>query len=488
MAYGLRKHAFVADSYDYWTDQYGVINVKDYGAVGNGVHDDTAAIQAALNTANTSGGGIVVFDGTMLVSSPLTVGANTIFRGSGQQSKLIVSPNFQANAFTTGVTMVIFVEGTATGIVIQDMTIDGSNSTVPDVCGVLTNGATGSEPTIEAVLDRVTFNALTGRGLIAWSQSKIRAVGCKAINCGSDGGFRSTFQSSSALNEITLIDCVATGCAQSGFYIDGVKTATLVGCKAYNQTAGGATANGISLGSNCTLIGCETYGNANAGIYVMGSNNRIIACLTHNNSLGCDLYNGSAGQTGNRVIGCISYNQSGPGFSGYNQSQLAVADCISFDNGNANSTGIGMNFDQTTFAIFTNNRCYDDRTTKYQSYGIHIRSSGGGSGNIRLFGNDVTGNLTQGILIDSGISYIASSNPGYNPVGALTAPAIPTSGTAYANTFGVRVRVFVSGGTVSAIAINNTSTGLTYGSFELDPGETITLNYTSAPTWTWFGL
>jgi len=460
-------------------------------------HDDTAAIQAALNAINSAGGGTVTMDGTMVVSSPLTIYANTIFRGSGQQSKLLVSPSFQANAFTTGVTMVIAAPngGSATGIVIQDMTIDGSSSLVPGVCGFLANGAAGSEPTIGAVLERVTFNALTGRGVLAWAQAKIEAVGCQAINCGGDAGFRSTYQGSSLLNEITLIDCVATGCAQSGFFIDGVKNATLVACKAYNQTAGGATANGISVGSNCTLIGCETYNNTNAGIYVIGSNNRIIGCITHNNNLGCDLYSGSAVQTGNRVIGCISYNQTTTsagnvpkGFSGYNQSELLVADCVSFDNGDANGTGVGMDFDQTDFAIFANNQCYDDRSTKYQVYGIHIRSSGGGSGNIRLLGNDVTGNQTQGIVVDSGISYVAALNPGYNPVGVLTAPAIPASGTAVTNTFGIRVRVFISGGAVSAIAINGTATGLTSGTFELDPGETITLTYTSAPTWTWFGL
>jgi hypothetical protein len=82
----------------------------------------------------------------------------------------------------------------------------------------------------------------------------------------------------------------------------------------------------------------------------------------------------------------------------------------------------------------------------------------------------------------------ASGNSGYNPVGLLTAPAVPASGTPQANTFGVRVRVAVSGGSLTNIAINGTNTGLTSGMFELDPGETITLTYTAAPTWTWFGL
>ena len=60
-----------------------VVNVKDpaYGAKGDGTTDDTAAIQAAL----TAGAGKDVLGpaGTYLVSSSLTVPANTRFAGAG---------------------------------------------------------------------------------------------------------------------------------------------------------------------------------------------------------------------------------------------------------------------------------------------------------------------------------------------------------------------------------------------------------------------
>jgi hypothetical protein len=43
-------------------------NVKDYGAVGNGATDDTAAINSAISAANTAGGGVVyVPSGTYLI-------------------------------------------------------------------------------------------------------------------------------------------------------------------------------------------------------------------------------------------------------------------------------------------------------------------------------------------------------------------------------------------------------------------------------------
>lgn len=65
-----------------------IINVKDFGAVGNGVADDTAAIQAAI-TAAGSGGTIIIPTGTYNVSATLNALSNQQILGAGPNATFI---------------------------------------------------------------------------------------------------------------------------------------------------------------------------------------------------------------------------------------------------------------------------------------------------------------------------------------------------------------------------------------------------------------
>ena len=79
------------------------VSVKDYGAVGNGIADDTTAIQNAVNEVARLGGGVVYFDpGTYLTSAAITLSSNTgvAFKGAGSGASLINLSNATANAVT----------------------------------------------------------------------------------------------------------------------------------------------------------------------------------------------------------------------------------------------------------------------------------------------------------------------------------------------------------------------------------------------------
>ena len=84
----------------------GVLNVKDFGAKGDGVTDDTAAIQAALNAYPNGGRIIYLPNGTYLVSDTLSWSAgtgigddykNTILQGQSQSGAIIKLKNSAAS-------------------------------------------------------------------------------------------------------------------------------------------------------------------------------------------------------------------------------------------------------------------------------------------------------------------------------------------------------------------------------------------------------
>jgi hypothetical protein len=71
-----------------------VISVKSYGAKGDGVTDDTQAIQNAINYLNSIGGGTLFFPkGLYLITSTLILYAKIILEGVSKDSTVIFSVN-----------------------------------------------------------------------------------------------------------------------------------------------------------------------------------------------------------------------------------------------------------------------------------------------------------------------------------------------------------------------------------------------------------
>lgn len=109
-----------------------IYNVKDHGAIGDGVANDTAALQTALNAAYVAGYTLYIPSGTYLISSTLTVPTNTssVFNkgikifGDGVENTIIKMTVADIVAFD-------FIQPTALkfqiGSSLSDMSIDGSS-------------------------------------------------------------------------------------------------------------------------------------------------------------------------------------------------------------------------------------------------------------------------------------------------------------------------------------------------------------------------
>ena len=77
------------------------INVMDFGAKGDGVTDDTAAIQAAINHAAQRGGGRILFPytrGGYRLASP----GIEEYHGRPVRAQLVIPPENDANIFLEG--------------------------------------------------------------------------------------------------------------------------------------------------------------------------------------------------------------------------------------------------------------------------------------------------------------------------------------------------------------------------------------------------
>lgn len=131
---------------------------------------------------------------------------------------------------------------------------------------------------------------------------------------------------------------------------------------------------------------------------------------------------------------------------------------------------------------------------------------------VRVNGGSYLGNSDQGIRISAGAldtqvlgaslrnnivgqlyngsdSSTIRSCPGYNPqMGSIVTPDIPAAGVNVKNSTGSDVTVYISSGSVSAIFLDGSYVAnQSPATIRLPAGESISMNYSSAPVWKWIG-
>jgi hypothetical protein len=160
----------------------------------------------------------------------------------------------------------------------------------------------------------------------------------------------------------------------------------------------------------------------------------------------------------------------------------------------------GPNLAALSDVIIQGNHSYDDQPVKTQGYGIGIALAGVRAGftTVMVEGNNVTGNRNGPFLNNATpfTGFVIRNNVGLNPVGAISAPGFPLSGTALLNNTGYDVTVYItSGAQPITIAVNGTSLtgvvvlggGAVSGPIRLPANQNITLTYVGGgtPSWQW---
>lgn len=389
------------------SNRYGVVNVKDFGALVDGSTDDSAAWQAAIN----SGAALVVMPpGTSVIGSQLTPVSNQTIRGAG------VGVSTLKYTATSGHH---FLGEDIVNWTCRDLTVQGP--------GITGGGGIWLKLNTRSNVERIVLHNIL------------------ATETGNAGVSLDT-PIVSSLNEV-----IVTHTGAAGFNVYGGGTSmSLRNCYVSDAATAGFSLIGLSYGS---LTACAVDTCGQGYLFENCHGLHAVACGSERNVAKNSLPgDGFVVNGGNAIVLTGAYSSGDAGAALHIQS------------GTVNGKVWAMGFRQTTVSGVTS------------TYGIQTDS---GAPFLNLFGAEVesANDLTSGTVRQYD-----------TPLGAVTAPAVPASGTAFSNPYGVPMRVAITGGTVTGIAIAGTSTGLTSGMVVVGPGETITLTYSAAPSWVWLGL
>lgn len=240
-----------------------VVSVKDFGAVGDGVADDTVAFQNAARAANgVSGAGAVpgatvyVPNGTYRVSRVGIRG--TVFVGQSRERTIISGIGTGAATqfmFDAQLDMDASTANTVGGGWCENMTIDANGSGR----SLLRTYGGGARPTSLVLKNASASNAIgLSMGLPIWAT----ASNIYAVNCNT--GFLTFSGAGDNGTSTTFIDCWADSCGLYGFHITQLYYSSFINCVAQdcgtrNWNVDGS-AGGLSAMYSLQFIGCATEG------------------------------------------------------------------------------------------------------------------------------------------------------------------------------------------------------------------------------------
>ncbi|MEI5996837.1 hypothetical protein H3V53_06365 [Paraburkholderia bengalensis] len=246
-----------------------VYDVRDFGAVGNGIADDAAAITNADAAISSAGGGILYFPaGTFAAGSMIIRNSNVIWQGAG-----IGATTIQAKAGATMNWLVSTLNADAlwgTGSVsgayafgMRDITLDGNKANGAICSGFGIYGATFS-------LDNIEIANCTGIGI--------------RTEFGIPGAIPHGFESQSNLNNSLIHDCDAVGVVWGGPSDPSLVNTNIYRNQPYNMTT-------QVNGTGCKLVNSHIWGSAfdsrlaSTGLQLNTPGNMLANCVVEGSTV-----------------------------------------------------------------------------------------------------------------------------------------------------------------------------------------------------------
>ncbi|MNJ09281.1 Pectate lyase superfamily protein [compost metagenome] len=470
-------------------------SLLSFGAVGDGVTDDTVAVQAAFDSGLPLWGSLADY----LLTAPIIITQPTKFRGGGWSTRFIHRGDYGDTFRIADPANLAVIRG----VHLSEFQIS------QDISVPVT---TGAQLRIEACRDVWLTNVLIRNGWIGYANvgsDQVHISGLYVLFDNTNGGnvngrryvqvlptanpgkaahpgdvfiTNSNFRSGSSPScgvgfEMTAGDGIwlnnshIGNCTQQNLRVDANNVTKCTGLMMDNvwldigtgesiKFQGSVPAiNGNHYIKNCKLLG---GGTCTHGIDIDGAASRIRIESTEISDM---LNNG------------IWTRPTSTG-------EVKISECIIRDNSQAGAgVSNGFNFAGTGNTYFNNNLVAGNL------YAQHVAITGAKALAV-LNDNVLVGNFTGSARMSTltGTQISQKNNHGFNPTGNESVTVGPSPWT-FTNDKGWPVEIYVGGGVVSGIARQSISLfGITSGSFTLGTGERITVTYSSPPGARVFGL
>lgn len=422
-----------------------VYSVKDYGAKGDGVADDTHAIQEAIDAAAGAGGGTVFIPaGEYRITGPIIPRSKVAIVGAGMSDTFIKAYGEDFAAFRADGS----TQSPLEDITIADMTID--------CAGIVDQGtfkfaskcifirwvkrlyilrvhakdapatAIGPDYLVDSLIHGciVTrggrqFQELGGTvggsgigiGTGAWEIENFTISDCHTIDCGNTGILIEDQGILARGAYARVVGSTAVGC-RVGFAARSTIRATFVGCAAHGCSAEGFQIedHGAGYPEDTIITGCHSYGN-NDGLRLAGAPKNVIVSDSYfTNNVRDGIRVETLNASGSLVISNSFLTGNGNrGFIAVREGRkISITNCVVTDNEDSGiqigaSSPLGRTFEAVSI-----------ESCEIANNGDEGIWSTEPVKNFTISGNQIYKNYERGIFVDSGGYVTITDNHVFN--------------------------------------------------------------------------